>query len=205
MALLTQRKSYCAVWHTRKSASIPVRKRTNGRMRARRVRIDEGMKEDSQLVHIQDSQLIHIQDLVLTPVEKKNSESQLDHGTQEFVETEVDNRDKTKETIRPLRETTNFKQSGVKCKLPFSNGHRSTSMDDSAKERNEVLVNCLREEHHIKMKNMAEAHNFATEEHKLRMHQMTEHHNLLKEEYNLRLEKLKLEILLLKSKGTIKE
>ncbi|CAB3241689.1 unnamed protein product [Arctia plantaginis] len=71
------------------------------------------------------------------------------------------------------------------------------------KERNHVLLSCIREEHELKMKNIMEIHRFATEEHNLRIQIQNRNQNLLNEESQLRMQKLKLEIALLKSTNNL--
>ncbi|CAK1592299.1 unnamed protein product [Parnassius mnemosyne] len=78
---------------------------------------------------------------------------------------------------------------------PGDNNENVQEERDLTRERNHILVSCIKEEHGLKMKNMLEAHNFIKEEHNLKIQQML----LEKEETQLRVEKLKLEILLLKT------
>ncbi|XP_026330576.1 uncharacterized protein LOC113238069 [Hyposmocoma kahamanoa] len=118
-----------------------------------------------------------------------NQEVECVMSTQEYVLTPLDKKENVEENItpQPVKKINLFKPCGTKRKLPFNemkHNEQTAKREerDFTRERHMVLVNCIREEHELKMKNMLEAQSF------------------IKEEHDLQVEKLKLEILLLKSK-----
>ncbi|CAG4938823.1 unnamed protein product [Parnassius apollo] len=135
------------------------------------------------------------------PEVQSQEKSSVNTITQEYVITPEDSNDNVQENITPLPFNVQNEKDRTKQKLSFNrmndNIHTTKREDrDLTRERNHVLVSCVKEEHDLKMKNMMEAHSFIKEEHNLKIQKML----LEKEETQLRVEKLKLEILLLKSK-----
>ncbi|CAB3251175.1 unnamed protein product [Arctia plantaginis] len=112
-----------------------------------------------------------------------------------------------KNMTTPITSKINFlhqKKSVMKRKLPFNDDNKPKHLGkEFTKERNHVLLSCIREEHELKMKNIMEIHRFATEEHNLRIQIQNRNQNLLNEESQLRMQKLKLEIALLKSTNNL--
>ncbi|CAG5009058.1 unnamed protein product [Parnassius apollo] len=132
------------------------------------------------------------------PEVQSQEKSSVNTITQEYVITPGDNNDNVRENITPLPFKMQNEKDRTKWKLSFNrmNDNIHTNDRDLTRERNHVLVSCVKEEHDLKMKNMMEARSFIKEEHNLKIQKIL----LEKEETQLRVEKLKLESLLLKSK-----
>ncbi|CAK1588985.1 unnamed protein product [Parnassius mnemosyne] len=139
-------------------------------------------------------------DSITNPVVQSQEQSLVNTPTQDYFITPGDNNENVQENITPLPLKMPTEIVRRKRKLTFNdvNDNKYTAKReerDLTRERNHILVSCIKEEHGLKMKNMLEAHNFIKEEHNLKIQQML----LEKEETQLRVEKLKLEILLLKT------